>query len=184
VIPKNIDQINWTLWKPVDRATLLFVIDGNRVLLMKKKRGLGAGKINAPGGRLHPGEAPLVGARREVIEELEVTPERISKQGELSFQFVDGYSIFVHVFSAHSYTGVATETDEASPRWTERDAIPYSEMWADDAFWVPILLRGGYFEGRFVFDKDLMLGQQLVEISDPRQLPWGDPSDPPLTLAR
>ena len=50
--------------------TLLFVIRAGQILLIHKKRGLGAGKINGPGGRLHLGESPLHGAVREVKEEL------------------------------------------------------------------------------------------------------------------
>lgn len=39
-------------------ATLMFVIDEARgeVLLIRKKRGLGAGKINGPGGKIDPGK--------------------------------------------------------------------------------------------------------------------------------
>ena len=39
-------DIDWNTWKPTDRATLLFVVDRShaRILLIEKKRGLGAGK--------------------------------------------------------------------------------------------------------------------------------------------
>ena len=39
------------------------------------------------------------------------------------------------------------------------DAIPYDEMWADDHLWVPHLLAGRRFAGRFVFDGDVMLDE-------------------------
>ena len=47
----RLSDIDWSTWKPTDRATLLFVVDRekNRVLLIEKKRGLGAGKVNGPG---------------------------------------------------------------------------------------------------------------------------------------
>jgi 8-oxo-dGTP diphosphatase len=57
--------------------------------------------------------------------------------------------------------GEARETDEAVPRWTDLDAIPWGEMWADDALWLPVMLRGGRFDGRFVFDGDAMLDHDL-----------------------
>lgn len=156
-------EISWENWVPTDRATLLFVVKGSEVLLIRKKRGLGAGKMNAPGGRLEGGETPQQGAIREVEEELSVTPRGLEKHGELSFQFVDGYSIFVHVFRANDYLGHPTESSEARPHWTPVAEIPYREMWADDELWVPILLRGGYFSGRFVFDGETMLTHELVE---------------------
>ena len=75
-VPRLVSAIDWESWQPKDVATLLFIVRGDEVLLIRKKRGLGAGKINAPGGRLEPGEAPLAAAIREVQEEILVTPAR------------------------------------------------------------------------------------------------------------
>ena len=71
---RRISEIDWQTWKAHDPATLVFVVRGGRILLIRKKRGLGAGKINGPGGRLEPGESPLDCAVREVQEELRTTP--------------------------------------------------------------------------------------------------------------
>ncbi len=157
-------DIDWTSWRPTDVATLLFVVCDSQILLIRKKRGLGAGKINGPGGRLEPGERPLEAAIREAREEVCVEPLGVSHRGELSFQFVDGYGLHVHVFSATGCQGHAQETDEAIPLWTPLDRIPYSEMWADDAIWLPKMLRGEAFFGRFVFDGDAMLDHELRSV--------------------
>lgn len=167
---RKLADIDWDSWKATDQATLVFVTDGARVLLMHKKRGLGAGKVNAPGGRLEPGETPHAGAVREVQEELRVTPDALVKYGELSFQFVDGYSIFVHVFRASAFSGVPTETAEARPLWTFVDRIPYASMWQDDVLWVPLLLSSQYFSGRFLFDRELMLDHDLRDVAIPTNL--------------
>jgi 8-oxo-dGTP diphosphatase len=140
---------------------LLFVIRGGEILLIRKKRGLGQGKVSGPGGRIEPGESPLACAMREVQEELGVVPVDPEYRGELSFQFVDGYSIHVAVFSAQDCTGDPRETDEAIPLWTPIDSIPYSEMWADDEVWLPHLLSGVHFSGRFIFDGDAMLDHEV-----------------------
>lgn len=165
---RSIEEIDWTVWTPVDRATLLFVVREERILLIRKKRGLGAGKINGPGGRLEPGESPRDGAIREVQEELCVVPTEIDPRGELRFQFVDGYSIHVHVFAAANCHGEARETAEAVPLWTDLDAIPYDEMWADDRHWLPLMLRREPFAGRFLFDGDRMLDFVLEPGTTPR----------------
>ena len=55
-------------WTPNMRANLVFLTRGEEVLLIHKKTGLGAGKINGPGGKLEPGESPLDAARREVLD--------------------------------------------------------------------------------------------------------------------
>lgn len=160
-LSEPIATLDWARWVPREWATLLFVVEAQRVLLIRKKRGLGAGKINAPGGRLELGEPPIRGAIREVREELGVEPVGIVVAGELSFQFLDGYSLHAYVFSATGHRGEPTESDEASPRWTPLDAIPYAEMWADDVLWLPRLLAGESFRGRFVFDGDRLLCHQV-----------------------
>ena len=157
----SLTDIDWSVWKPTDVATLLFVVEPPRILLIRKKRGLGAGKVNGPGGRLEPGETPRDAAIREIGEELCVVPRGVEERGELAFQFVDGYGLFCHVFSATGCEGTPRETDEATPMWTPLDAIPYGEMWADDALWMPHLLARRRFSGRFIFDGDRMVDHAL-----------------------
>lgn len=142
-------------------ATLLFVSRGDELLLIRKKRGLGAGKINAPGGRIEPGETPAECAIREVIEELGVRARAVEERGVLRFQFVDGLALHVTVFTADDFEGEAVETDEAIPLWTRRDAIPYEQMWADDRVWIPAMLAGRRFSLRAIFDGDAMLDHKL-----------------------
>lgn len=153
------------LWTPEERATLIFVVRDGEVLLIHKKRGIGAGKINGPGGRLDPGETPLECAVREVQEELCVTPTGLRESGELRFQFVDGYSMLVYVYRGSDIEGEPQETDEASPIWTPLSGIPYDRMWRDDRYWMPLLLEEIYFEGDFLFDDDRLLDHNVRTFS-------------------
>jgi len=158
------DVVDWNQWQPRDIATLCFICRDEQVLLIHKKRGLGAGKINGPGGRLEPGEATRDGAIRECREELLIEPLDPVEYGVLSFQFRDGYSLRCHVFRASEYRGTPTETEEARPIWVAQDAIPYDRMWADDIHWLPMMLDGRYFEGRFLFDDDRMVTCEVREL--------------------
>jgi len=154
---RTLADVDWKSWAPAVRATLLFVVRDERILLIRKKRGLGAGKINGPGGKIDAGESPLVAAIREVQEEIGVTPERVEQRGEIRFQFTDGLALQGFVFLARDCSGSPCETDEATPLWTPVDRIPYEQMWADDVFWMPILLAEGKFRGRALFDGDALL---------------------------
>ena len=144
------------------QATLLFVIVDRKVLLIRKKRGLGAGKINGPGGKLDAGETPQQCALREVSEELCIDAINPQSRGELRFQFIDDYSIHVHVFVADQYRGEPTETDEAIPLWYDIADVPYTEMWADDRVWLPVVLEDSGVDGRFTFDGDKLLEYDVV----------------------
>ena len=152
----------WKTWEPRERATLCFLIQDGQILLIRKKRGLGAGKINGPGGRIEPGEEPHECAVRETSEEVGLTPRNVQNRGELHFQFADGYSLHCAVFVAHEFTGELIETDEALPIWTPLDSIPYDQMWADDIHWLPGVIAGGTFRGYFHFDGEKMLSKHLL----------------------
>jgi len=163
---RTVADVDWASWIPEQRATLVFVVEDGHVLLIHKKRGLGAGKINGPGGRLDEGESPYDCAIREVQEELLVTPTGVRQVGELRFQFVDGLSIHGYVFRADGCDGEPQETDEATPLWTAIDEIPYDRMWQDDRLWVPLMLQEQWFDGRFIFDDDVMLSHVIVTEAD------------------
>ncbi len=154
--------IDWTVWSGEMLATILFVIKDGRILLIEKKRGLGAGKINGPGGKIDPGETPLEAAIRETREELCITPHAPRKLGELRFSMSDCPDILCHVYRADDFSGTPTETDEAVPVWTALDEIPYSRMWADDQYWLPLLLEERSFLGRFVFEGDRLLWSDVA----------------------
>jgi 8-oxo-dGTP diphosphatase len=151
-------NVDWITWQPTIRATLMFVCDGGQVLLIRKKRGFGMGKINGPGGKLDPGETELQCAVRETEEELGVSAIDAVKRGELWFQFVDGLAMHVAVFHANQHEGDVIETEEAAPLWTPIDEIPFEQMWADDAHWLHrMLTTDDEFIGKFLFDGDAML---------------------------
>ena len=159
---KSLEDIDWDSWQPTERATLLFVITRRQILLIHKKRGLGAGKINGPGGRLEPGETPRQCAIRELKEELGITAKDTTECGEMSFQFTDGYALHCTVFRATAYDGTPRETDEAVPLWFPLEEIPYDKMWQDDRFWMPLMIDGKRFRGIFLFDKDTMLDKKIA----------------------
>jgi len=98
----RVRDIDWESWRAKDPATLVFVVKDSSVLLIRKKCGLGAGKINAPGGRLEPGETPLEAAIRETREEVNL---RVGITGILDAYSFPGTEVVVIVYAAEVLGG-------------------------------------------------------------------------------
>jgi 8-oxo-dGTP diphosphatase len=150
-------KVDWSEWRPTEIAVLCFIFQKNEVLLIEKLRGLGAGKVNGPGGRIEAGESPEQAAIRELQEEIAVTPIQLSRLGNLRFAFTNRYFLECWVFRAEGYTGAPSNSSEAIPFWNSIETVPYERMWEDDRHWFPHLVKGQPFQGQFIFDGDRML---------------------------
>lgn len=161
---------DWVNWKPEIEATLMFVHQGTRVLLIEKLRGIGEGKINGPGGKIDPGETPEECVVRECQEELHITCLDPVKRGELWFAMSDLPDIHCHVFTATRFEGAPTATDEAIPHWCEIAEIPFGSMWEDDSYWLRQALRGESFDGKFLFSEEKIIWHDILfgETASPR----------------
>ncbi|SDQ38737.1 8-oxo-dGTP diphosphatase [Natronobacterium texcoconense] len=145
-------------------ATLCFplrghddAIDGDTtvdVLLIEKRRGLGEGWYNGPGGKLEDGETPRECAVRETREEvgLEIDPESLEKAGELTFLLDGEVHIVCHVYRTEEFSGEPTPSEEARPEWFAVEDVPYDQMWEDDRLWLPGVLDGKTVVGEFSFE--------------------------------
>ena len=162
-------EFDCATWSPDQLAVLCFIIHENNVLLIRKLRGHGSGKINGPGGKCEIGESPVETAIRETQEEVCVTPHELIEMGTLRFHFSDGFQLEGRVFVANSYTGSIADTDEAKPFWCSLNAIPYNEMWSDDILWLPHVLNGQYIEGNYSFQTDTMTSHQTTVLGCPVQ---------------
>ena len=140
--------------------TLLFLLndDTQELLLAMKKRGFGVGKLNGVGGKVQPEESVEASAVREAQEEVGVviSQDDLVKVGELTFQFANKseWSINCHVFFVRKWTGNPAESEEMAPEWFSCADIPYSRMWVDDKYWLPMVLRGDYIKAVFNFNND------------------------------
>ena len=146
------------------QATLGFILHNNRVLLLKKNPGLfGAGKWNAPGGKLRPKETAEQCAVREVHEETGLEVRDLRKVGTLVF-FKYGKRAdpdwIAHLFLTDKFHGTVKESKEGVLRWFPIDHPPFDEMWEDDRYWYKYVVEGRSFRGNFYFRGDF---EKLVD---------------------
>lgn len=135
--------------------TLCVIHEPGRILLGMKKRGFGTGKWNGFGGKVGADETIEAAAKREVLEECGLTVESMRSVGQLNFTFEGGTDVLeVNIFDVTAWSGELIESEEMKPEWFALDAIPYSEMWPDDQFWLPAMLEGKAISGAFHFAAD------------------------------
>lgn len=134
-------------------TTLVVVHDDEKILLGYKKRGFGAGRWNGFGGKLNDGETLEQAAHRELEEEIGITANSLQSRGQIVFTFEDGHEpVEVNIFTLESFLGEPVESEEMRPQWYLHADIPYSEMWPDDGFWLPLVLQGKNVTGAVHFD--------------------------------
>jgi mutator protein MutT len=146
------------------QTTLVFLRNNEQLLLAMKKRGLGVHKWNGVGGKVGLDESIEEAARRECQEEIGVVPGALEKVAELSF-FIPSVKVenFVTVYIAREWEGEPRETEEMQPQWFALTDIPYDQMWADDALWLPQVLDNEKLIARFVLGADEQIIEQQVE---------------------
>ena len=166
--------IDWKNWEAEIPATLMFIVQEGKVLLIEKLTGIGQGKVNGPGGKIDPGENAEQAIIRECQEELHITPHNPVKMGELHFAMSDIPDIHCHVFMAADFDGEPTATREANPLWTAVEEIPYEKMWEDDQYWLPQMLAGEVFNARFLFEGEKVLWQEAQFGEEAKSLWSGD----------
>ena len=158
----KVNDINWDDWTPTEEAVISYLMKDGEVLLIHKKMGLGAGKVNAPGGHIEEGETALQAAVRETSEEVGLDSWNLRYAGELHFHFLDGLRLKGTVYTGRDFKGELTETDEALPFWCPVENIPWDKMWEDDIHWLPRVLKEDVCcRGYFVFDGDVMLDRDV-----------------------
>lgn len=134
--------------------TLCMVRESQKVLLGMKKRGFGAGRWNGFGGKVEEGETIEDAAKRELKEESGLEVVEMSEKGVLNFEFENDSKVLeVHIFDVLEFTGDLKETEEMSPKWFDEKELPFDKMWTDDEYWMPLLLSGKKFKGKFLFDR-------------------------------
>ncbi|KAL6303316.1 NUDIX hydrolase domain-like protein [Sparassis latifolia] len=170
---------DWLPFSKIKLYTNAFVRQDGKLLLGYKKRGFGKDLYNGFGGKVEPGETPAQAALRELEEESGIAAP-LEHCGVLFFVLPDLEQAFhIDIFRAEEYSGTITESDEMRPQWFDTEPayatpnakpaaadgspkehntglppIPYDQMWADDPFWLPLMLAGRHFAGRADFGSD------------------------------
>jgi 8-oxo-dGTP pyrophosphatase MutT (NUDIX family) len=153
-------------------STLLFLVkksDGkiSEICLAMKKRGFGMNRWNGVGGKVDENIETIEQAvLRETSEEISISAKNIKKVAELSFYFPHNpsWNQLVHTYIAEEWEGDPTESEEMRPEWFKIEEIPFKDMWPDDPFWLPEVLKGNLVKASFTFGEGDSVQKKEVNI--------------------
>lgn len=148
------------------QTTLLILRKDNKILLARKKRGFGFGKWNGVGGKVEEKETPEEAMIRETQEEISVTPIEYEKIGIIRFVEYIKEELTkndMHLYIATKWQGVPKESEEMQPKWFSINNLPWEEMFSDDKYWLPLVLKGKKLDAFFEYDKNWNLQKQEVK---------------------
>ena len=137
-------------------VTLALFVQGQKLLLARKLKKIGAVLWNGPGGKIEVGETPELAMIRESREELRVTPTDYRSIGEITFYFpsTPEWNMRCYLYLVSSWEGTAQASEEmADPTWFSQTELPWNEMWQDDKIWLPCVLRGETVRASFLLNE-------------------------------
>jgi 8-oxo-dGTP diphosphatase len=141
-------------------AVLVLLIKDDQVLLAKKKKKIGEGKLNGYGGGMEPGETARHAAVRELSEEsggVIVEPDDLELVAIVNFlnHKKDGTSFTcrMRIYTATVWRGEPQETEEmGKPQWFDFSKVPYDQLLPADSLWLPIILSNqGWIEAWYEY---------------------------------
>ena len=152
-------------------TTLIYLRKDNKILLGKKLRGFGMGKITGVGGKFEEGETAKECAIRETFEESGVKVTKIEEVGRVVYDNLIWKGVaernLMHVFVATEWEGEPETSEEMELQWFAIRDIPYEKMWSDAKEYMPTLLRGEHFEAYYLYNEKYEYDQFWVKpISD------------------
>ena len=146
------------------------------VLVGEKRRGLGSGKVVAPGGKLEPGETPQKAMIREIWEEtgLEIPGAALEQVAVIEYTFPTKpeWNQRSFVFRSVAVEGEPSDSAELAAQWCPVGEMPYGRMWLDAKSWLPSVL-----DGRTGIHRAISFGADLATVSTNTDLTTGERDD-------
>ena len=155
-----------TTMETEQQATLCFILKNDQILLIRKKRGIGKGKINGPGGKVDPGETFLEAAVRETREEVGVTPVNPEPARRTSLPFCRGSDGTLSRLCVARLRGRITGNGRGDSTVVPGERSALRRDVGGRPSLAPILLEGKRFRGSVNVEGEESVAQQIEVLPD------------------
>lgn len=144
-------------------ATLVYVKQQAKTLMLHKAKGYQKGKWNGLGGKLEPGESPEECMRREVFEESGLTVKKAQLKGFLTWpQFDEEDDWYAFVYVVTEFSGEPKASDEGELQWIADEEIMALNLYEGDRVFLPWLAQDRLFSGKFRYEKGEFKDYEVV----------------------
>jgi 8-oxo-dGTP diphosphatase len=151
--------------KPI-LATMVYCLEGDKVLLMHRHKQPNKGLWIGPGGKVNPGESPYDCAVRELREETGLEAHRLHYRAmvtEVSPRPDWQWLMFLYVATDFAGRLVGDEREGRLSWWTIPEALQLPIPEADQIFFPRVIdLQQPFYQAKFRYDEKI----RLVEVSD------------------
>lgn len=136
-------------------ATLAYVRDGERTLMLRRPGGFeGGGSWNGLGGKFERGESPEECLAREVREESGLKVLDATLKGFITFpEFSGGEDWYVWVYVVTRFGGTLTPSSEGELFWVKTAELTDLPLWEGDKHFLPWLDEPGLFSAVFEYEE-------------------------------
>lgn len=149
-------------------STLCYLVKGDRLLMLRRRKEPFSNHWTAPGGKLEPGETPLAAIVREMREETGLSVSDLTLRAICSERGGEWYDWLLFVFRAGVCDGELRPSDEGELRWlpvAELDQWPLPEIDRKIMRYVLDEQGGPYFM-RVVYSPDHLVDEFDVRALD------------------
>ncbi len=123
-------------------TTLCYIEEDGKYLMLhrtKKKNDPNENKWVGIGGKFEEGESPEDCLCREVKEETGLTLSSYRYRGIVTFVSDVYPTEYMHLFTAHAYTGELITCKEGELAWVAKEAVPTLPLWEGDRVFLRLL---------------------------------------------
>lgn len=139
-------------------TVVCYLVKGDEALLGLRKRvstGLGENLYAGIGGKLELDETYDKALLRETDEEIRVEIVSYFFAAVIEFFYQDDpkRNMRTIAYIVNDWKSIPQETESTKPEWFKQSDIPKINMFSDNKYWLPRILKGEQLYCQFVFNK-------------------------------